>query len=47
MVATQELRFESDGKAVMPGVGESMRSMSSFWRLGGVRGWFCIRGGEG
>jgi hypothetical protein len=29
---------ESDGKAVMPGVGFIIMSISSFWRLGGVSG---------
>jgi hypothetical protein len=38
MVAVQSVMSESEGKADMPGVGWSMRSMSSFWRLGGVRG---------
>jgi hypothetical protein len=33
MVAVQVDMFSSEGKAEMPGVGCSIRSMSSFWRL--------------
>lgn len=37
MVAVHSDMFSSEGKAEMPGVGWSIRSMSSFWRLQGVR----------
>jgi hypothetical protein len=36
-VAIQRHMFSSEGKAEMPGVGCIIRSMSSFWRLWGVR----------
>jgi hypothetical protein len=36
MVAVQVDMFSSEGKAETPGVGCSIRSMSSFWSLAGV-----------
>ena len=33
MVAVHSVMSESEGKAVMPGVGFIMMSMSSFWSL--------------